>query len=877
MRKRWSVAVLLLLCAVTLLAKSVSETEAQQLAKTFLQGRGKKADGLRMKQLKKVRRTSATADGAVGYYVFNLGEADGFVVVSGDDRTAPILGYADQGCIDADNMPDGLRYLLDGYEQQLQLLDADTQLVGEGRSLRRTPLAAIAPLITTTWYQSEPYNNLCPEIGGTRAVTGCVATSMAQVMNYYQWPETACTDIPGYTTSTQDKDKKTISLTVDGLGATTFDWGNMIPDYTSVTGTAAQQQAVATLMQYCGVAVQMAYGLGSNNGSSAYNEAIPFALKTYFGYDGGIHHVYRKNYSYAAWVNMIYSELEARRPVILGGQSMGGGHSFVCDGYDSQPAGKSIAADYFHINWGWSGRSDGYFLLSLLNPYDQGIGGSSTLDGFSYSQDAILGIQEPGSTVSQYCMSLEGLNLGGDDANKTSKTFTRVDNTKDFTGIDISFIAYNYYYGDNAFDVELQLQDAGGSVVERLKTVLNETRTWNQTIGDTYSVTIPSGVAKGTYYIKVMSKLHSDGSWQECYDGNAYRLTAVISDNQLIITVPIPANTQPSATLAVSGDGDRLTGQEYTVTATITGGANPYNGNVFLRVNDTAVLGSIINVAASEEQTLEFSFIPQKVGTNTIALYNSRTGGQQIGSSTSVNVIASLNNNGSNRPIVEANEGVTTNVVLTGRTLYKDGDWNTLCLPFNVTIEDSPLAGAEARTLSSSAYADGVLTLNFTDPVSTLSAGVPYIIKWTRADGYVDDDSHNIVSPTFTGVTIVKGYNDVNTTWVDFHGTYNYLSADEENRGILLVGAGNTLYWPKTGASLGAQRACFRLNGLEAADVNGARMSFDDTDATGIGDNYHKMTTDDSWCDLQGRKMVYGQQPTVKGLYIQNGRKVVVK
>ena len=472
MRKRWSVAVLLLLCAVTLLAKSVSEAEARQLAKTFLQGRGKKADGLSMKQMKKARRTTTTADDAVSYYVFNLGEADGFVIVSGDDRTTPILGYADQGGIDSDNMPDGLRYLLDGYEQQLQLLTADASLMGEGRGTNRTARATIAPLIETKWYQSEPYNKLCPVIDGIRTVTGCVATSMAQVMNYHKWPTAACTAIPGYSTKTKDKDKKECDLKMDGLSTTTFDWSNMISDYTAITGSAEEQQAVATLMLYCGVSIEMGYGLSTNGGSAAYNEAIPFALKTYFGYDGGVHHVYRKNYSYATWVDMIYSELAASRPVVLGGQSCGGGHSFVCDGYSSLPDGKSTSADYFHINWGWAGRSDGYFLLSLLNPNDQGIGGSSTLDGFSYTQNAILGIQKPGTTVSQYCMSLEGLNLGGGDASKASKTFYR-DGEGAFSGINISFIAYNYYYSTSAFDVALQLLDTDGKVIAPLKTVEN--------------------------------------------------------------------------------------------------------------------------------------------------------------------------------------------------------------------------------------------------------------------------------------------------------------------------------------------------------------------------------------------------------------------
>ena len=299
------------------------------------------------------------------------------MIVSGDDRTIAVLGYADSGSIHEDDMPDGLRYLLEGYEEQIAHIPTDA-----GVQLYRGGYTPIEPLIQTHWNQGKPYNNLCPTIDGKHVVTGCVATSFAQLMYYHKYPTESCAPIPAYSTNTQDKDGKKITLDVPALPATTFDWDNMIDDYNPINpetgkkyvgGTDAQQAAVATLMQYCGSSVEMMYGLGT---SSAYNEAIPFALKTYFGYDGGVSHAYRKNYSYAGWVDLIYNELAARRPVILGGQAAGGGHSFICDGYDTNDhAGAD--GDYFHMNWGWGGSSDGYFLLSVLQPWEQGIGGSS--------------------------------------------------------------------------------------------------------------------------------------------------------------------------------------------------------------------------------------------------------------------------------------------------------------------------------------------------------------------------------------------------------------------------------------------------------------------------------------------------------------------
>ena len=261
---------------------------------------------------------------------------------------------------------------------------------------------------------------------------------------------------------------------------------------------------------------------------------------------------------------------------------------------------------------------------------------------------------------------------------------------------------------------------------------------------------------------------------------------------------------------------------------------------------------------------------------------NNQTGGTVSGcmSTSGITPDMTLANKDDNASTVSSYKNQTVNVLLDSRTLYADGSWNTLCLPF--TIPAAALAGAEVRTLNNSAYADGVLTLNFCDPVSTLSAGVPYIIKWPKADGYVDDDAHNIVSPSFTGVTIVVGYNDVETSYVDFHGTYNYLSASEENRSILLVGAGNTLYWPLSDASVGAQHAYFRLKGLEAGDINAAHMNFVEDDVTGIIDNKRETITnncgsitDDCLYDLQGRRL--SPLTLKKGIYIHNGKKVVLK
>ena len=881
---RCCLAVLLLLPTLSLCAGSVSEAEARQKVQTFLQQRGKKTSSQRVKLMKKGRRTGTPAS-SVGYYLFNLGETDGFVIVSGDDRTTAILGYADSGSIHEDDMPDGLRYLLEGYEEQIAHIPADA-----GAPVHRSSRTAIEPLIQTRWNQGSPYNYRCPMIGDMRTVTGCVATSFAQLMYYHKYPTESCALIPAYSTNTQDKDGKNITLDVPALPATTFKWDKMCQGYITVdpetgkrtvVGTDEEQDAVAELMQYCGSSVEMMYGLNGNGGSSAYNEAIPFALKTYFGYDGGVSHAYRKNYSYAGWVDLIYNELAASRPVILGGQAAGGGHSFICDGYDTNDhAGAD--GDYFHMNWGWGGSSDGYFLLSVLQPWEQGIGGSSTLDGFSFGQDVVYGIQPPVGGNADYCMSLEGLHLGGSDATLSSKTYSRTSSTDDFTGISIYYDVWNYYYGSNSFDIALQLQDANGGVVQTFDFCENRTMSWNINYSATVqNIAIPHTVADGTYYVKAMSRLHGGANWQECYDGNAYKMTATISGNELTMTVPIPGNVPPlSVDFQVTGN--LRYGSEQAVTATITGsGAGVYNGDVVLRVNGTAVMGKVVNIAAGESLDLQFSFIPSKAGCNTLTLWSKRSGGSQISGSKSVDITLPLSNNGDNSEAIAQNAGVITDVILDGRTLYKDGGWNTICLPFNVMLSGSVLDGADVRRLSSTEFSNGTLTLNFTDEneVTELEAGKPYIIRWASGE--------NLVSPVFTSVTIRNATNNTSTTYVDFIGTTSPFDFTANDNTKLFVGSENKLYYPNADMTLGACRAYFQLNnGLTAADVSGARMSFEEgnDEVTSLNLTPALSQGEGAWYTLDGRKVANGQKPSqrhtlteriAKGLYIHHGKKVV--
>ena len=225
--------------------------------------------------------------------------------------------------------------------------------------------------------------------------------------------------------------------------------------------------------------------------------------------------------------------------------------------------------------------------------------------------------------------------------------------------------------------------------------------------------------------------------------------------------------------------------------------------------------------------------------------------------------------------------GCEADVTLSGRTLYKDGAWNTICLPFNVTLDSSPLAGATARPLTSASISGTTLTLTFGDAVTTLEAGTPYIIKWASGD--------NIVSPVFSGVTIDSDMHPYDTAEesvttderVRFVGTYKSTAFNATDNTVLLMGDGNTLYYPTAGAGIGAQRAYFKIGdgAALARQLTAFRINFGDDEATGIisiENGKLKIENDaDAWYTLDGRRL--NGKPSRAGVYINNGIKVVIK
>lgn len=584
MRKHVLLLISLLLCQLAT-AGIITQEEAQQKALQFVNQRGFTPNG-------KVRMPGKSiqlqlAKDAKAYYVFNVGKAEGFVVVSSDDRTPAILGYTDDGAFNADNIPENMESWLQSYSDQLNYLMQNDQARVAKVQLENHP--AIGEMLETTWNQSSPYNDQCPLDNGSRSVTGCVATAMAQVLYFHKYPAQTIATIPSYTTGSK-------GLSVSAIGITTIDWDNMLPDYTGNEGSA-QKKAVATLMQLCGSAVKMDY---SSSSSGASTGAVPVAFKTYFDYDAATIMVDRSDYRAYEWDQLIYNELANNRPVYYSGVSTGGAHAFVIDGYDKD--------GLFHVNWGWGGSCNGFFLLSILDPEsNSGIGASTSSDGYSFSQQAMTGAQP--NTGMPYSEEVK-MNIGGISTEQTKVTKSNgafsVSATIEKT-YNITSGTYTFDVGLGVFDNqgELQYAENNGNVT------LNSG--WGYSSID-LSADIPA-LPDGVYQITAVSRKNGTDTWLRNQSGNQHFLTATISGNQMTLVSPT-VDLQPSITVS----GNLEVGSAVTVSTDFKNNGTLFNDIVYLKVDGEKCGGRHFEVDANETETLEMSFTPSSTGSKTIVL-----------------------------------------------------------------------------------------------------------------------------------------------------------------------------------------------------------------------------------------------------------------
>ena len=361
-------------------AGPITREQARKKAEAFMaqQGQSRELEPVVSSRKLAPRRFGTPVGSTSEYYVFNKGTDGGFVIVSGDDLTEPILGYCDQGEFDYDRLPPAMQEWLDGYAGQIARIQEGGAVIIRDA----VPTHPKVPeLMKSKWSQGYPYNLTCPQYFSLgQSVTGCVATAMAQILYYNREKSVSETTaaMPAYDTWTEHATYG--RLHVEGIPeGSPIDWENMKDEYGSAT--EKQRLAVADLMHYCGVAVKMDY---TNQSSGAQSYDAYQAFGKYFGYDSSVHfYDYTSVTSDVDWDRIVYAEIAAGRPVYVSGANSEGGHAFVADGYDGNLK--------YHINWGWGGTSDGYYLLTNLTPGQQGIGGSN--DGYNSYRQIVTGLE----------------------------------------------------------------------------------------------------------------------------------------------------------------------------------------------------------------------------------------------------------------------------------------------------------------------------------------------------------------------------------------------------------------------------------------------------------------------------------------------------
>ncbi len=524
-----------------ILAGPVDFAQARKNAAAFLQksGRSIDADETVIKSNKKVW------GGAPAYYVFNAEGEAGFVIVSGDERTVSILGYTDAGAYDAASLPDNFRAWLQGYEEQIEALGDEPVAPATRADVQLTPhnpaWAAIEPLLQTTWNQYAPYNNLCPAINGQKTLSGCVATAVTQIMYYHGWPQEVTTSIPAYTTAD--------GLQVEELQPTVFEWEKMPLS----ENQSDVNNAVARLTRYVGQAIKMGYGTGA---SGAYTEDVPGALGTYFGYNKGAYVVNRNACGIAEWHSLVYEELSNNRPVYYAGSAPDVSHAFVCDGYDGN--------GYYHINWGWGGSSDGYFLLEILNPYGTGAGGSATDEGYSGAQKIIVGLKP--DTDNSTAFPQTEVFLSGECALAGAVLSVRFDNA-------------SHKVAKFEFGLAL-LGDDGATNVFHSGSTGDIPMGW----GINSSYTISSGTAPfnlpGTYRVVPVSREWNKGeAWKRASRENHY--VEVVVDEALNVSAVLHPVPDFSVTSFEAG-GDVYAWMEKTLNFTLENQGEEFYGKLYL-------------------------------------------------------------------------------------------------------------------------------------------------------------------------------------------------------------------------------------------------------------------------------------------------------
>lgn len=606
----------LCIAAIQTWAGPIGRADAMNTARAFLSQKG-----IAMQQTaepyKAPRRGTRPAEDKAYYYVFNIGNEQGYVIVSGDDRTAEVLGYVDNGHFDADALPINMKAQLQYYADAIQHLDDNNvQIAPRTQQARRAKATrhSVPILMASRWNQGFPYNKHCPVYykgDGTtgQSVTGCTATAIAQVINYYKSPERTKAQIPAHsnTYTLDDGTKKTVTLKAIPA-RTPIDWENMCDVYDG-DETEAQQDAVGKLMLYVGMCVKMGYGASSG---AIHGSNVPELLYKYFGFDDGAYCASRYDYSADEWEDLLYSELSTGHPLSYQGFSSGGGHAFVVDGYDGE--------GLYHLNWGWGGGSDGWFVISILNPGDNsGIGASSSSDGYNMSNNAIIGVRpvsDGKKAESTTCATMNNIRISG-------------------STIQLNFI--NWTGAAGTFNCGIVEANEDGSV----KLVSNK---YDMTVDPNYyhspTFEMKGRLKEGVHRLSPANKLSTNKTYRTLYDMKRSYIEATVDASGALTMRLVEPQPQLEVT-KVEFPGTRIAGKEQEVRFTIRNMGDEALQHMYMLAGKDASPSkanskteSCILVRSMDSTVVSYYFNPTTTGTYNIWLANDQNGSQIYGHST---------------------------------------------------------------------------------------------------------------------------------------------------------------------------------------------------------------------------------------------------
>ena len=590
---------ILLAFVVNAKANPISEQTARQRVLSFIAASNDGKSSFRMKApkapLKVTTVEELSREGA--FYVMNVG-SEGYVIAAADDAVEPILGYSDEGNLSADDVPEALQALLDSYAAQMGNIAA--RRAAPASVITHTP---ISPMLTTKWSQgtrngTQPFNLQCPVYKENYCYAGCVGVAMAQLMKYHRWPSRPSMTIPSYKTND-------LLGTLPALSPMDFDWDNMLDTYEG-TESDRQMNAVAQLFKYCSWSVCTNFGTSS---SSSIVSNLCSAMIDYFDYSPALHLILRSAYTSGQWDDIIYNELQEGRPVVYSGQSATNGvHAFICDGCDN--------SGHYHVNWGWKGKHDGFFLLSLMDAFnDQTSPGHNKEDGYSMDQLMVVGIQKKTAGL-EADFALTTKNVYTDEEDKSLRFLISNDSGQTLS------VDYGWGYYDNSG----QLQPQNFKHVDSYLT------------GFGFITSVPYAsmaqtFGNGTFRVVAISRLDGSGDWTVNDGSGLYYAEVTVSGGKVTKVVCHPQCELSLQDVTINGNATSFSTQEIVATF-YNDGSDEFYGTVQMFVDDESTLTGASGVSAKAQSTGTGNFYFTPVESGNFKLIFKDAAGKLLGTKT---------------------------------------------------------------------------------------------------------------------------------------------------------------------------------------------------------------------------------------------------